>query len=259
MSATGGNVLVTGASSGIGAALARLLAARGTTVGIVARREERLAQVLADCRRTSPGCRMWAVDLGDLDAAERVALEAWEAFGHLDALVNNAAIPKRRHVTRLTADEVAQVMRINFDSPVRMTLTLLPRMLDRDQGTIVNVASTGGRLGILHEAAYCASKFALSGWSEAMAIDLASTGVRVRLVQPGPIDTEIWSLPDNEDPVYDGPKASPQECAEGIVAAMDGEGFESFVPDLKAIVEAKTSAIDDFIAGSALMERAARR
>ena len=141
MSATTGNVLVTGASSGIGAALARLLAERGATVGIVARRRDRLSQVLEDCRRSSPGSRMWVADLGDLVAAERVVDEAWDAFGHLDTLVNNAAIPKRRHVTRLTPDEVAEVMRVNFESPVRMIMRVLPRMLDRDTGTIVNVAS----------------------------------------------------------------------------------------------------------------------
>ena len=257
MSATTGNVLVTGASSGIGAALARQLAERGATVGIVARRADRLAEVLEDCRKTSPASRMWAADLGDLDAAERVAIEAWDAFGHLDTLVNNAAIPKRRHLTRLSTDEVDDVMRVNFESPVRMIMRLLPRMLARNDGTIVNVASAAGRLGVLHEAAYSASKFALSGWSEVMAIDLARTGLRVRLVHPGPIDTEIWSLPDNEDPIYDGPKVSPEECAEGILAAIEGDGFEAYVPDyMKAIVEGKTSAIDDFIAGSALMERA---
>jgi short-subunit dehydrogenase len=255
VSATTGNVLVTGASSGIGAALARQLAARGATVGIVARRGDRLGEVLEDCRRSSPGSRMWVADLGDLADAERVAVEAWNAFGHLDVLVNNAAIPKRRHVTRLTPDEVADVMRVNFESPVRMIMRLLPRMLARNEGAIVNVASAAGRLGVLHEAAYCASKFALSGWSEAMAIDLAATPLRIRLVHPGPIDTEIWSLPDNEDPVYDGPKVSPDECAEGIIAAIEGDGFEAYVPDMKAIVEGKTSAIDDFIAGSALMER----
>jgi short-subunit dehydrogenase len=253
--ATTGNVLLTGASSGIGAALAILLAKRGAKVGIVARRRDRLAEVLDECRQLSPDSRMWVADLGDLADAERVADEAWEAFGHLDTIVNNAAIPKRRHVIRLTADEVADVMRINFESPVRMILHLLPRMLERNEGTIVNVASAAGRLGVLHEAAYCASKFALSGWTEVMAIDLARTGLRVKLVHPGPIDTEIWSLPDNEDPIYDGPKVSPGECAAGILAAMDSESFEHYVPDMKAIVEGKTSAIDDFIAGSALMEK----
>jgi len=255
----GTRALVTGASSGIGEALALLLASRGATVGLVARRKDRLDRVLEQCRGTAPESRAWVADLADLDRAEQVALEAWGAFGGVDVLVNNAGMPKRRHVTRLTAAEVGHVLRVNFEAPVRMTLALLPRMLERDRGTIVNVSSLAGRLGVLHEAAYCASKSALCGWSEAMAIDLSGTGVRVRLVNPGPIDTEIWSLPGNEDPVYDGPKVPAEECAQGIVAATEGDAFETYLPDLKAIVEAKTAAIDQFIAGSAQMEGAAAR
>jgi short-subunit dehydrogenase len=255
----GTRALVTGASSGIGEALVLLLASRGATVGLVARRKDRLDRVLEQCRGTAPESRAWVADLADLDRAEQVALEAWDAFGGVDVLVNNAGMPKRRHVTRLTAAEVGHVLRVNFEAPVRMTLALLPRMLERDRGTIVNVSSLAGRLGVLHEAAYCASKSALCGWSEAMAIDLSGTGVRVRLVNPGPIDTEIWSLPGNEDPVYDGPKVPAEECAQGIVAAVEGETFEHYLPDLKAIVEGKTAAIDQFIAGSAQMERAPAR
>ncbi|MHB8465392.1 MAG: SDR family oxidoreductase, partial [Acidimicrobiales bacterium] len=92
-------VLVTGGSSGIGAALALSLAERGATVGIVGRRRDKLEAVRERCGSEA---RAWVTDLGDLDAAERVALEAWEAFGHLDVLVNNAAIPKRRPAPRLS-------------------------------------------------------------------------------------------------------------------------------------------------------------
>jgi short-subunit dehydrogenase len=236
-------VLVTGASSGIGAALARRLAAGGATVGLVARREDRLREVAADC----PGARVWVADLGDPERAEAVALEAWDAFGHVDVLVNNAAMPKRRRVTDLTPAEVDETMRVNFTSPVRMTLALLPRMLDRGEGVIVNVASLGGRLGIVHEAAYCASKFALCGWSESMHIDLLGTDVHVRLVQPGPIDTEIWDHPGSEAPVYDGPKFPPDDVAAAIVAAIDSDRFEHFSPDLQAVVAAKTADIDGFL------------
>src|ERR1700730_7395496 len=94
-------IVVTGASSGIGAALAPMLAARGATVGIVARRKERLEAVLAECRTHSPASQLWAADLGDLAAAEHVTKDAREAFGRVDCLVNNAAIPKRTPVPRL--------------------------------------------------------------------------------------------------------------------------------------------------------------
>ena len=134
MQIRGSTILVTGASSGIGAALAPLLAARGATVGIVARRRERLEEVLAACRHHAPASRLWAADLGDLERAEAVAREAWDAFGGLDVLVNNAAIPKRMPVPRLTAADIAHVMDVNFHSPVRMGHALLPPGHDADGG-----------------------------------------------------------------------------------------------------------------------------
>jgi short-subunit dehydrogenase len=253
MKIEGSTILVTGASSGIGAALARQLATRGATVGLVARRADRLQEVLDDCRRDAPASRLWVADLADPDRAAAVALEAWDAFGHLDSLVNNAAIPKRRAITSLTPAEIDEVMRVNFYSPARMSLALLPRLLERGSGLIVNVSSLGGRLGIAHEAAYCASKFALCGWSEAMAIDLWKAPIDIKLVLPGPIDTEIWDLPDNDAPLFDGPKVPAAECASGIIAAMESDTFEHYVPDLKAIAQGKGAAIDQFLAGSSAM------
>jgi short-subunit dehydrogenase len=249
MEVAGANVVVTGASSGIGAALAPVLAERGATVGIVARREDRLAAVLDACRRHQPACRMWVADLGDTDAADALAVEMDGALGGVDVLVNNAAIPKRRSAVDLTVDEVRETMTVNFESPVRMTLALLPRMLERDRGMIVNVASFGGRVGILGEAAYCASKFALAGWSEALQLDLWDTGVDVRLILPGAIATEIWDQPGNDPPLYDGPLEPAEDVAAGIVAAIEGGGFEHYLPDMRGIVEMKTADIDGFLAG----------
>jgi len=242
--------LITGASSGIGAALARHLAREGTTVGLVARREDRLAEVLADCQRDAPDSRMWVADLGVPEAAARVADAAWSDFGAIDVLVNNAAIPGVRHVQRLDPDEVERVMQVNFHAPVRLTLAVLPRLIERGTGTIVNVSSLGGRLGILREAAYCASKFALCGWSESLALDLWTTGVKVKLVIPGAVDTEIWDLPGNEPSAYDGPKVPLAEIAAGIAAAIDGELFEHYLPDMKAVAEFKTTNIEEYFRGS---------
>ena len=232
MNITGSSILLTGASSGIGAALAPMLAERGATVGLVARRRERLEVVLSSCRRHAPKSRLWVADLADVARAEAVAAEAWDAFGGLDALVNNAAMGKRKRVPDLTPAEIDRVMTLNFTSPMRMGLAVLPRMLARGSGLIVNVGSVGGRFGIPHEAAYCAAKFALSGWSEVMEIDLAGTGVHVKLVLPGPIATEIWGTPEGDiPPLYQGPFVSAEDCAAGIVAALETDGFEHYVPE----------------------------
>ena len=254
-SAAGKRVVITGASSGVGAALARRLAGQGAVVGLIARRRDRLAEVLADCQTSSPESTMWVADLADSDAIGPLALQAWDTLGGIDVLVNNAAIPKRRPVTALEPDDVEAVMRVNFFAPMRMTLAVLPRMLERDAGTIVNVSSIGGRLGIIHECAYSASKFALCGWSEAMAVDLHDTGVSVKLIEPGPVDTEIWDQPGNDEPLYDGPKFTADEAADGIIAALGAESFEHYVPDMKAVIDLKNADIDAYIAGAASMGR----
>lgn len=240
--------LITGASSGIGAALARELASRGNTVGLVARRHDRLAEVLDDCRGDAPRSQMFPADLADPDAATRVASAALDGFGHVDVIVNNAAIPSVTAATRLDPSEVEQVMQVNFHAPVRLTHALLPPMLERKDGTIVNVSSLGGRLGILRESAYCASKFALCGWSESLALDLWDTGVKVKLIVPGPVDTEIWEHPDAEPSSYSGPKVPVTDVATGIADAIDSDAFEHYLPDMRAIVEFKTARIDDFLA-----------
>jgi len=242
--------LITGASAGIGAALARVLAGQGITVGLVARRADRLQEVLDDCRRGAPGSAMWVEDLADPLATDRLAAAALATFGRVDVLVNNAAIPGVRGVSRLTAAEVEQVMQVNFHAPVRLTLSLLPSMLARGTGTIVNVSSLGGRLGIPRESAYCASKFALCGWSESIALDLWHTPVKVKLILPGAVDTEIWDRPGAEPSSYDGPKVPAHDVAVGIADAIDSEEFEHYLPDMSQVVRFKTESIDTYMARS---------
>ena len=252
----GASVLVTGASSGIGAALAPILAERGATVGIVARRAERLEAVLEQCRVHSPASRMWVADLGDLARAETVACEADTAFGGIDVLVNNAAIPKRVRVTELTAAEVEHVMTVDFTSPMRMALAVLPGMVQRGRGQVLFVSSLGGRIPIAHESAYNAAKFAVCGFAEAMVLDLAGTGVEVRLVLPGPIATEIWDQPDNDPALLDVETVPAEECAAGIADAIESDGFEHYVPavlpggmDARELAVAKVRDCDGFLAG----------
>ena len=208
---------------------------------------------------------MWAADLGDLDRAEEVALEAWDAFGRLDALVNNAAIPKRTPVTKLTPADVTHVMDVDFHSPVRMALAVMPRMLERGRGQIVFVSSLGGRIPIANEAAYNAAKFAMCGFAEAMAVDLTGTPIEVKLVLPGPIDTEIYDQPDNVPALMEAEKIPPAECAAELADAIEDGGFEYNIPamypggiDPKALVIGKTKNCDQYVRGMGEYARSLR-
>jgi len=86
-----------------------------------------------------------------------------------------------------------------------------------------------------------------------MAVDLHGTGVSVKLIQPGPVDTEIWDQPGSEEPLYQGPKVPPEDVADGIIAALGGDRFEHYLPDMKPVVDAKNADIDTYITGAAAM------
>jgi NAD(P)-dependent dehydrogenase (short-subunit alcohol dehydrogenase family) len=247
----GKHVLVTGASSGIGAALAEGFARRGAVVGICARRADRLDQTLTRVREHSPDSQAWTIDLADLDAISGFAARGERDLGGVDVLVNNAGIPKRRHVTRLSPDEVESVMRINYFSPVRLTLALLPGLIER-AGRIVNISSVAARLGPPIEAAYAASKAAVTAFSECMAVDLRDTGVEVHVVNPGVLDTELFHLPDNEAGFHDSVEMLPVDAiVEPVLAQLDRGSFEGYVPEwFMEIVAGKFRDPDAFLAGT---------
>jgi NAD(P)-dependent dehydrogenase (short-subunit alcohol dehydrogenase family) len=248
----GRTALITGASSGIGADLARGFAAAGATVGICARREERLAEVLAACRAHAPESRMWVVDLSRLDEVGAFATRADAELGGIDILVNNAGIPKRRHVLALSIDEVDAVMAVNYLSVIRLTLALVPRMLERGGGDIVNVSSVAARLGPPREAAYSASKAALTAFSESMAVDLWDTGVNVHVVNPGIIDTELFHLPDNETSLSDLEALPAAAVTRAVIDGLASGTFEVYVPDWFAdIVKGKFENPTGFLEGAA--------
>lgn len=221
--------IVTGASSGIGRQVALDLAGRGATVVAVARRADRLEELVAGCRRSADGCWARPADLADPEVPAAVVREVEERHGRVDVVVNNAAIPMRVHGTRLTVGDVEAAMAVNFLAPVRLALAALPGMLGRGAGHIVNVASVAGRVGSPRESAYSASKFALVGWSEAMASDLVGTGVRVHLVIPGPIDTEIWDKV-TEPPAYRGRRYPPAIVSRAVLDCVERGAFERWAP-----------------------------
>ncbi|GAC1316588.1 MAG: SDR family oxidoreductase [Acidimicrobiales bacterium] len=259
MDVAGKRVLITGASSGIGAALAERMAAGGATVGLCARRESRLREVLERCTRHAPQSRLWVHDLSDGAAVDEVARRAVDELGGVDVLVNNAGIPKRRHVTALDPATVEQVMQINYLSPVRLTLALLPQMIERGSGLVVSVASVAATLSSPGEAAYDASKSALAVFSEAMAIDLWGTGVRVLVVYPGVVDTELFTIPDN-DPLPAGIDPIPVgEMVDGIMDAIARDASETYVPAwFKDVVTTKVADLEGFLAGAAAFIREQR-
>ena len=248
----GKKALVTGGSSGIGAALAVALARAGASVGICARREDRLSSVLEQCLDAgAPEALMWVVDLADLDGVDTFAAQADDELGGIDLLVNNAGIPKRRFLLDLTPDVVEDVMALNYFSPIRLTLALLPRMIDRGEGRIVNISSVAARLSPPHEAAYAASKAALSAWSECMAVDLADKPIKVHVVNPGVIDTELFHLPDNEPPMAQLDPETPEDMAAAILEQLEQDRFELYYPAwLGDVAAGKYPDVGAFIEGT---------
>jgi NAD(P)-dependent dehydrogenase (short-subunit alcohol dehydrogenase family) len=249
----GKRVLVTGASSGIGEGLAVRLAGLGARVGMCARREAELAAVFKKCQETSPDSAMWLCDMAIPEEVDLLVNGVQAAFGGVDVLINNAGIPKRRHITKTDQATVENVMRINFLGPSQLTLALLPAMIEQGGGRIVNVSSIAATLSSPGEAAYDASKAALAVFSEAMAVDLWDTGVKVMVVYPGVVDTPLFELPDN-DPLPDSapPKITVDEMVDAILEGIDNEAVEVFAPQwFKDVAIGKAQDPAGFMAGTA--------
>ncbi len=260
MELAGKRVLVTGASSGIGAELAVRFAAAGATVGICARRADRLETVLERCQKHAPESRMWVCDLAQADQVDELARLASSALGGVDVLVNNAGVPKRKHVTALDVRTVESLIQINYLSPIRLTLALLQEMIKRGSGLVVNISSVAAVLSSPGEAAYDASKAALSVFSEAMAIDLWETGVRVLIAYPGVVDTELFSVPDNDPLSPTIAKISVAAFADGVMDAIARDALQVYVPEWFAkIASGKAADVEKFLAGSAAWVRQQRQ
>jgi short-subunit dehydrogenase len=229
-------VLITGASSGIGAALAAELVARGDVVGICARRADRLAEV--------PAAHRWIIDLADIDGIDAFAAQVEADMGGVDVLVNNAGASRRRPMTTITADEFDETMRVNFTSAVRLTLALLPAMLERGSGLVVNVSSMGTRSAAARVGAYAAAKAAINHFTEALYFDLEGTGVAAKLFIPGSTATEFSvARPGNDPPFPQDPRyvMAPEDVARAFADFIDdGSGaFEGFASDAHRAQSAK--------------------
>ena len=186
----GATVLVTGASSGIGAALSRRLATDGARVALVARRADRLWALAENL--PSSAVAVVPCDVRDPEAIRAAVAAAERELGPVDVLVNNAGVGRYLSFLDTPLEDVATILETNLRAAFDFTRAVLPGMLARRRGHLVNVASIAGRIGSRNHTIYCASKFGLVGFSESLGYELADTGVGVTLVNPGIVDTPFF-------------------------------------------------------------------
>ncbi|MET8854242.1 oxidoreductase [Amycolatopsis sp. NPDC004625] len=189
MTNTDGRVwLITGCSAGFGREIALAALAAGDRVLATARRPETLAGLQAHGGDRLRTAALDVTDAGQVDAAVKTALEA---FGRIDVVVNNAGSGSVGAVEELGMDELRALMEVMFFGAVAVTKAVLPHLRAQGSGTVVQISSMGGRLSMPGFGAYCATKFALEGLSEALAAEVAPFGVRVLIVEPGAFRTEF--------------------------------------------------------------------
>jgi short-subunit dehydrogenase len=220
-------IIITGASAGIGAALASKLAAAGHNLVLAARRREPLEAVARDAEaRGAPRALVVVADVTRRDDVERLSAEAIAAFGAYDVWVNNAGRGITRQVLDLTDDDVDQMMSVNLKSALYGMQTAARHFIERGHGQIVNVSSMLGRVPMATQrSAYNAAKHALNALTANLRVDLAATypAIKVTLVMPGMVSTEfgrnaLGSPPDT--PIYSGPNVQDVEEVANVIAGV---------------------------------------
>ena len=182
---------ITGASSGIGASLARKLAARGTEVAIAARRADKLEALVAEIEAAGGKARAYPLDVTDPVRTEQTIQEADDAIGGIDLVIANAGIGRSRRAKELSWRQCKPVINVNVVGAVATLVALLPRMAERDRGHVVGVSSIAQYRAFARNANYAASKAFLSTFLESLRIDLRGTDVHVTDLRPGYIDTPL--------------------------------------------------------------------
>jgi short-subunit dehydrogenase len=209
--------LVTGASSGIGRALAERLAARGTEVALAARRVSLLERVRRGIEERGGRARAYELDVTDPDATVATVERAWDELGGLDLVVANAGIGPTVHATELTWRAAAPILMTNVLGSIATLTAALPRMVARRSGHLVGISSLAGYRGLPTSATYSASKAALSTFLEGLRVDLHDAGVRVTDVRPGFIETAATAEATYPMPLL----MKLDDAAERILGAID--------------------------------------
>jgi len=226
---TSTTALVTGASSGIGAATARQLAEHGASVALVARRLDRLEALAADIDKAGGTALVLEGDITDRTQAEAAVLQAVERFGRLDVLVNNAGLMLLGPVVGADIEEWERMIAVNIQGVLYITRAALPHLLQaaeegpRRVADIVNVSSIAGRVAWNGYGVYSFTKFGLNGFTESLRQEVTRRHVRVGVVEPGGVATELGSHNNPEvrkemiDPFYEQTEVlAPEDIADGI-------------------------------------------
>lgn len=224
-------VLITGASSGIGRRLAIDLAEKGAVVIGCGRSEERLAETLSAMRRFSPSSSVLACDVGSLEEVKRMVQSTLSECGRVDILINNAGFGAHQPLAESSPNLVEEMMRTNYLGTVYCTQQILPSMIQRGSGHIVNISSVSGMIGTPNMASYCATKFALMGLSESLYHELRPLGIHVSVICPGPVRTNFRRLFNDIAPK---PPAFLELDAEvvsrAVIQAIEKKRFEVILP-----------------------------
>lgn len=219
--------LVTGGSSGIGLAVARMIVAGGGKVALVARTEANLRK--ATEALGSQNAAAYPLDVTDLARIEELPLRVVERFGGLDLLVNNAGLNHRGPALQYTPRQLGDVVTTNLTAPVVLARAAAPHV--RQGGAIVNVASLAGMVPVPHEAAYSASKAGLRAFSRVLHGELLPRGVHVGIVSPGPVDTNFFGDLEKAPALnFSQPMSSAEEVAEAVLRCWRERRVEIALP-----------------------------
>lgn len=236
---------VTGASSGIGAALARGLAARGARLILSGRNIAALEQVAKDC---GAGTMILPFEATDYAALPAIAAQAWNWAGRIDGLINNAGISQRSLAVETDFSVYQQIVAIDLLAPIALTQQLLPRMIGAGGGQIVAISSVAGMAGVPLRSAYCAAKHGIIGYHDSVRAENEHLGLKVLVVAPGSVATNVSRNALNADGSVRGTSdkaidngLSPDFAATQILDAVDAgmrelvvaEGAEAAIPPLR--------------------------
>ena len=230
-------VVITGASSGIGEAAAEKFAKRGANIVLVARRKEKLKQVEKNLSKYSIRTMIQVCDVSDKEQVKQMSEKVIETFSKIDILVNNAGFVIYGKVEELSIEDIESQMETNYFGTIYCTKSFLPYLLKQNSGHIVNVASVGGSFGVPGIASYCATKFAMLGFSEGLHHELHNTKVGVTVVSPIMVRTSLFDHPSfkNFTKYATGISLSSETVANAIIKAANSSKLEIVVPSVVRI------------------------